>query len=59
MPPSPLYIPARGDLIWLDFDPQVGHEQEGRRPAVVVSPDGYNARTGLAIVCPITGRPKG
>ncbi|MFO0850282.1 MAG: type II toxin-antitoxin system PemK/MazF family toxin [Gemmataceae bacterium] len=53
------YSPARGDLVWLDFDPQVGHEQSGRRPALVLSGTGYNAQTGLMIVCPITGRAKG
>jgi len=53
------YVPARGDLVWLQFDPQAGHEQSGRRPALVVSPDAYNARVGLALVCPVTSKPKG
>lgn len=53
------YIPARGDLVWLAFDPQAGHEQSGRRPALVISPAAYNRKVGLAIVCPITSRVKG
>lgn len=53
------YIPERGDLIWLSFNPQVGHEQAGRRPAVVLSPAAYNGKVGLAIVCPITNQSKG
>ena len=52
----PAFIPARGDLIALTFDPQSGHEQKGRRPALVISHDLFNRRTGLAIVCPITSR---
>ncbi len=48
------YVPAKGDLIALTFDPQAGHEQKGRRPALVISNDLFNQRTGLAIVCPIT-----
>jgi mRNA interferase MazF len=48
------YTPAKGDLIALTFDPQAGHEQKGRRPALVISNDLFNHRTGLAIVCPIT-----
>lgn len=51
--------PDRGDLVWLSFDPQAGHEQAGRRPALVVSPLEYNARVGLALVCPVTSRAKG
>jgi mRNA interferase MazF len=53
------YAPGRGEVIWLQFDPQAGHEQAGRRPAVVVSPREYNAKTGLALCCPITSRIKG
>ena len=53
------YVPARGDLVWLQFDPQAGHEQAGRRPALVISPDAYNRRVGLAIFCPVTSKPKG
>lgn len=48
------YVPAKGDLIALTFDPQAGHEQKGRRPALVISDDLFNQCTGLAIVCPIT-----
>jgi mRNA interferase MazF len=53
------YIPDAGDLIWLDFDPQAGHEQAGRRPALVLSPRIYNLKVGLAVACPITSRVKG
>lgn len=53
------YSPDRGDVIWITLDPQAGHEQAGRRPALVLSPAGYNARVGLAIACPITSRVKG
>jgi mRNA interferase MazF len=52
-------VPERGDIVWLVFDPQAGHEQAGRRPAVVLSPALYNGRTSLALVCPITSRVKG
>jgi len=51
--------PERGDLIWVDFTPQAGHEQAGRRPALVLSPEAYNRKTGLAIACPITSHAKG
>jgi mRNA interferase MazF len=53
------YTPERGDIIWLSFSPQAGHEQAGRRPALVVSPAAYNRKVGLAICCPITSRAKG
>jgi mRNA interferase MazF len=53
------YTPERGDAVWLSFNPQAGHEQAGRRPAVVLSPAAYNGRVGLAIVCPITTQIKG
>ncbi|CAN5497651.1 endoribonuclease MazF [soil metagenome] len=53
------YIPARGDIVWLEFDPQIGKEQSGKRPALVLSPTSYNQTTGLAIVCPITKQVKG
>ena len=53
------YVPDAGDLLWLDFDPQAGREQAGRRPAIVLSPAAYNERSGLAIVCPITSQMKG
>ena len=50
--------PDKGDIVWLDFDPQAGHEQSGKRPALVLSPVLYNQRSGLAIVCPITSKVK-
>ena len=53
------YVPETGDLIWIDFDPQAGHEQAGRRPGLVLSPSSYNGRIGLAIVCPVTSQMKG
>jgi len=53
------YIPDRGDLVWLNFRPQTGREQAGRRPAVVISPKAYNRPTQLALVCPITSQCKG
>jgi mRNA interferase MazF len=53
------YIPSRGDIVWLNFDPQAGHEQKGKRPALVLSPQEYNKKTGLAIFCPITSQIKG
>ncbi|NLO20048.1 MAG: endoribonuclease MazF [Ignavibacteria bacterium] len=53
------YCPERGDVLWLDFDPQSGHEQKGRRPAIVLSPKIYNSKTGLALFCPITNKSKG
>ena len=48
------YIPEAGDIIWLEFNPQAGHEQAGHRPAVVLSPAAYNGRTGLLLCCPTT-----
>jgi len=53
------YKPDRGDIVWLTFNPQAGHEQAGRRPALVLSPEVYNSRVGLAILCPITRKIKG
>jgi mRNA interferase MazF len=53
------YVPRRGDAIRLDFDPQKGHEQAGRRPAIVLSPTDYNRMVGLVVVCPITNAAKG
>ena len=53
------YVPERGDLLWLTFDPQAGREQAGRRPALVLSPSAYNRRANLALVCPITTQAKG
>ena len=57
--PSTLYVPARGDAIWINLHPQAGHEQAGRRPAVVLSPAAYNGRVGLVLLCPITNQRKG
>ncbi len=53
------YIPDRGNIVWLDFNPAQGHEQKGRRPALVVSSKKYNEKSGLVLVCPITSRVKG
>ena len=53
------YVPERGDVVWVSFNPQAGHEQAGRRPAVVLSPKAYNRKVGLAILCPITNQSKG
>jgi len=52
------YIPAQGDVVWLDFSPTKGHEQDGRRPALVLSPKSYNAASGLMLVCAITSKSK-
>ena len=51
--------PERGDLGWISFSPQAGHEQAGRRPALVLSPKAYNAKVGLMLCCPVTSRVKG
>jgi mRNA interferase MazF len=53
------FVPEAGDYIWLTFDPQAGREQAGRRPALVLSPRVYNAKSGMALACPITNQPKG
>lgn len=53
------YIPNRGDIVWLNFTPQSGHEQMGKRPALVLSPKQYNSKVGLAVFCPITSHKKG
>jgi mRNA interferase MazF len=53
------YVPRCGDVFWLTFDPQVGHEQAGRQPALVLSSTDYNRTIGLAVVCPITSQVKG
>jgi mRNA interferase MazF len=53
------YVPRKGDLVWLNFTPQAGHEQKGKRPALVISPLEYNKKTGLALCCPITSNIKG
>ncbi|MDP2958648.1 MAG: endoribonuclease MazF [Longimicrobiales bacterium] len=57
-PPDP-FVPDRDDIIWIDMDPRAGHEQAGRRPALVLSPAAYNGKTGLAVLCPITRQAKG
>lgn len=56
---SQAYVPKCGDVVWITLNPQAGHEQSGRRPAVVLSPKSYNSKTGLAIFCPVTGQVKG
>ncbi len=53
---TPPYVPAAGDLIWTDFDPTLGREQSGRRPALVISAEVFSANTGLAVVCPIASK---
>lgn len=53
------YCPRRGDIVWLAFTPQAGHEQAGHRPALVLSPEAYNKKVGLALVCPVTTQVKG
>lgn len=56
---SRAYVPEQGDIIWLDFTPQQGHEQRGPRPALVVSHKEYNEKVGLALFCPISSKAKG
>lgn len=53
------WVPDAGDIVWVDFDPQAGHEQAGHRPALVLSPLSYNQRRGMLICCPMTSRIKG
>ncbi|MFP1771068.1 endoribonuclease MazF [Lonsdalea quercina] len=53
------YIPDAGDIVWLDFDPQSGHEQAGHRPALVLTPEIYNEKVGLMLCCPMTTKIKG
>ena len=53
------HVPDAGDVVWLEFDPQAGHEQAGLRPALVISPASYNGKTGLMVCCPMTTRIKG
>jgi mRNA interferase MazF len=53
------YCPRRGDIVWLSFSPQAGYEQAGHRPALVLSPESYNRKVGLALFCPITTQRKG
>ena len=55
----PVYCPRRGDVVWLIFNPQAGHEQAGRRPALTLSPEAYNRKVGLALFCPVTSQIKG
>jgi mRNA interferase MazF len=55
----PAFVPDAGDVVWLEFDPQAGHERAGHRPAVVLSPASYNGKTGLMVCCPLTTRIKG
>jgi mRNA interferase MazF len=55
----PAFVPDGGDIVWLTFDPQAGHEQAGRRPALILSPKHYNQKSGLALVCPVTSQIKG
>ena len=58
-PVARVYVPERGDAVWISLDPQAGHEQAGRRPALVLSPSSYNRKAELALVCPITNQAKG
>jgi mRNA interferase MazF len=53
------YVPDQGHAIWFTFDPQAGHEQAGRRPAIVLTPAAYNRKTGLVLVCPVSSQAKG
>ena len=53
------YVPDQGHAVWFTFDPQAGHEQAGRRPAIVLTPAAYNRKTGLVLVCPVTSHSKG
>jgi mRNA interferase MazF len=53
------YIPDQGDIVWLDFNPQLGHEQRGRRPALTLSFREYNEKIGFAVFCPIASKVKG
>lgn len=53
------WVPDRGDIVWLEFDPQAGHEQAGHRPALVLTPAAYNDQRGMAICCPLSSKIKG
>lgn len=53
------YVPEAGDIVWLEFDPQMGHEQAGHRPALVLSPAAYNVKKGLMVCCPLSTKVKG
>lgn len=57
--PSRAYVPDASDVVWLEFDPQAGHEQASHRPALVISPASYNGKSGLMICCPISTKIKG
>jgi mRNA interferase MazF len=57
MPPR-AYVPDAGDVVWLKFDPQAGHEQAGHRPALVISPANYNGKSGLMVCCPMSTKVK-
>jgi mRNA interferase MazF len=57
--PGRRYVPDRGDFVWIDLNPRKGHEQAGQRPALVLSPQSYNRKTGLCVVCPATRQAKG
>jgi mRNA interferase MazF len=56
---SRAYVPDAGEVVWLEFDPQAGHEQAGHRPALVISPANYNRKAGLMVCCPLTTKIKG
>ena len=53
------YVPERGDIVWMNLNPALGHEQKGRRPSLVISPKFYNQKAGLVLICPITSKAKG
>lgn len=53
------WVPKRGEAVWIDMRPQAGHEQRGRRPALILSPEAYNGKVGFALLCPITSQAKG
>jgi mRNA interferase MazF len=57
--PARRFVPERGDFVWIDLNPRKGHEQAGRRPALVLSPSSYNRKTGLCVICPATRQAKG
>lgn len=56
---SDMYVPDRGDFVWVQFNPQSGHAQAGKRPALVISPAAYNGKVGLSLFCPVTSKVKG
>lgn len=57
--PRAAYVPDTAEVVWLEFDPQAGHEQAGHRPALVISPASYNGKSGLMVCCPISTKIKG